>query len=175
MKSSVRLSKEAKRQQRIDNLPDANLRALVNAGKVASCTAIVYACKRFMGNLHEEARIGVQVRDLLYGMVLDGVKMAYLHVPNGGGRNRVNAAELKSQGVIAGAPDYLIMTASGVYCIELKKPKPPTERNPNPDPYKSLEEIQRYYREEMARVGIPYVVCTSVDEVKKQLNEWGIK
>ena len=52
-------------------------------------------------------------------------ELAWLfHVPNGGGRNPVEAAKLKGMGVKAGVPDlWLPVARHGVHglCIELKK------------------------------------------------------
>lgn len=45
------------------------------------------------------------------------------HIPNGGSRNRIEAANLKRQGVKAGVPDLCLPVASGKYhglYIELK-------------------------------------------------------
>ena len=46
------------------------------------------------------------------------------HVPNGGSRNKIEAARLKMQGVKAGVPDICLPVARGCYhglFIELKK------------------------------------------------------
>lgn len=42
---------------------------------------------------------------------LDRRKVLYTHVPNGGLRNRREAANFKRMGVKAGVPDYLIFTS----------------------------------------------------------------
>lgn len=56
------------------------------------------------------------------------------HIPNGGSRNRLEAANLKRQGVKAGVPDLCLPVASGKYhglYIELKygKNKPSEIKN----------------------------------------------
>lgn len=46
------------------------------------------------------------------------------HVPNGGSRNRIEAARLKAQGVKSGVPDIVLPAARGEYhglYIELKR------------------------------------------------------
>lgn len=46
------------------------------------------------------------------------------HIPNGGSRNRIEAARLKGQGVKAGIPDVFLPVAKGGYhglYIEMKK------------------------------------------------------
>jgi hypothetical protein len=45
------------------------------------------------------------------------------HVPNGGSRNKIEAAKLKRMGVKRGVPDVVLMVARGGFhgmCIELK-------------------------------------------------------
>ena len=56
------------------------------------------------------------------------------HIPNGGSRNRIEAANLKRQGVKAGVPDLCLPVARGRYhglYIEMKygKNKPSEEQN----------------------------------------------
>lgn len=46
------------------------------------------------------------------------------HIPNGGSRNRVEAARLKAQGVKAGIPDVCLPVPRGPFCglyIEMKR------------------------------------------------------
>lgn len=46
------------------------------------------------------------------------------HIPNGGSRNKIEAARLKMQGVKAGVPDLFLPVARGCYhglFVELKK------------------------------------------------------
>lgn len=53
------------------------------------------------------------------------LKMMY-HVPNGGSRNKIEAARLKAQGVKPGVPDIVLPVARGGYnglYIELKRTK----------------------------------------------------
>ncbi len=42
------------------------------------------------------------------------------HCPNGGSRNKVEALQLKAQGVVKGIPDLLILGNKGFSAIELK-------------------------------------------------------
>ena len=43
-----------------------------------------------------------------------------MHIPNGGYRRPVEAAILKSLGVVAGAPDIIAIHKGRCYCLELK-------------------------------------------------------
>lgn len=54
-----------------------------------------------------------------------------IHIPNGGKRNRREAARLRRMGVRAGIPDYFLHLPRGGWCglwIELKRPKTPGVR-----------------------------------------------
>jgi hypothetical protein len=56
------------------------------------------------------------------------------HIPNGGKRNRLEAARLKRQGVKSGVPDLCLPVARGKYhglYIELKYGKNKTSKNQN--------------------------------------------
>jgi len=54
---------------------------------------------------------------------LPGLDMLF-HVPNGGARNKITAAQLKAEGVKKGVPDLFLMAPRGGYhglAIELKR------------------------------------------------------
>ena len=64
------------------------------------------------------------------------------HIPNGGSRNRLEAANLKRQGVKSGVPDLCLPVARGGYhglYIEMKYGKNKTSENQN----KWLEALQK--------------------------------
>ena len=42
------------------------------------------------------------------------------HVPNGGSRNKIEAALMKAKGVISGIPDLIFIWAGRIYPFELK-------------------------------------------------------
>jgi hypothetical protein len=44
-------------------------------------------------------------------------------VPNGGSRHKLEAANMKKEGVLAGVPDILFVYKTKVYAIEMKAPK----------------------------------------------------
>jgi hypothetical protein len=61
-------------------------------------------------------RVTKRILDLIIGS-----DALYLHIPNGGKRDAREGARLKAQGVLAGAPDWLIITPDGrANFIELK-------------------------------------------------------
>lgn len=88
-----------------------------------------------------------------------------IHVPNGGSRNIVEAANMKKQGVVAGVSDLLLLVPRGGYgclCIEMK-----TKDGKQSD-------YQKQWQIESENANNKYVVCRTVehfiDEVKNYLN-----
>ena len=52
--------------------------------------------------------------------------MILFAIPNGGSRNPIEAVNLKSQGVVSGVADLILLTSNGVFsslCIEMKADK----------------------------------------------------
>ena len=85
------------------------------------------------------------------------------HIPNGGSRNKIEAANLKRQGVKAGVPDICLPVARsgfhGLY-IELK-----AGRN-------KATEKQREWLTALEREGYQAVVCYGWEEAKKAIEEY---
>lgn len=87
-------------------------------------------------------------------------------VPNGGKRNIREAERLKSQGVIPGVSDLILMIPKnglGSLCIEMKIEGGRQTIN------------QREWQEQVEKVGIKYEIARSIDEfmniINKYLNE----
>jgi hypothetical protein len=80
------------------------------------------------------------------------------HIPNGGSRDKREAARLKWQGVEAGAPDLFVIWSDGpeprVLFIECK-----TEKG-------RLSDEQKAWREDATRYGHDYLVARSLDDVR---------
>lgn len=51
-----------------------------------------------------------------------GTRLLMFHVPNGGFRSKVEAAQLKASGVLAGIPDILFIWKGRLYGFEFKRP-----------------------------------------------------
>lgn len=82
-------------------------------------------------------------------------------VPNGGGRNKLEAAIMKGEGVTAGVADMLLLVPSKQYhglCIEFKKEKTETSKRT----YQSPE--QKRWQAAVEAQGYRYAVCRSVSE-----------
>lgn len=85
-------------------------------------------------------------------------------MPNGGKRNRREAARFKAMGVRAGvADDVFIMPGAKVGFIELK-----VGRN-------TQEDSQLGFEADVTALGCEYVVCRSLGEVTAALEGWGIQ
>ena len=88
------------------------------------------------------------------------------HVPNGGSRNRLEAHNLKLQGVKPGVPDIVLPVARGQWhglYIELKR----TEKG-------RLSEAQKWWLEALTRAGYRAVCCkgwkAAQEEIIRYLN-----
>jgi len=85
------------------------------------------------------------------------------HCPNGGSRNKAEAAKLKQMGVKAGMPDLCLPVPKGIYnglYIEMKYNRG------------RLEESQKKMLKELAEVGHYCVVCYGTEEAIKILMEY---
>lgn len=82
------------------------------------------------------------------------------HIPNGGSRNHLEAANLKRQGVKAGVPDLCLPVPAGGFhglYIEMKFGKnKPTEK-------------QRWWLEQLEKQGYKAVVCWSAESAIKEI------
>ena len=86
------------------------------------------------------------------------------HVPNGGGRNLIEAAHLKAQGVKPGVPDICLPVPSGRYTalyIELKRRKGGV-----------VSDAQRGWIAALNRVGCRAVVCHGWDEAREEIERY---
>jgi len=87
-----------------------------------------------------------------------------IHCPNGGSRNLIEASKLKQMGVTAGVSDLILLYQQNGYgslCIELKDGK------------KGRQSKSQHYWEMVAMtLGNKYVICRSVDEFMKEVNEY---
>lgn len=89
---------------------------------------------------------------------------AMYHIPNGGSRNKAEAARLKAQGVRAGVPDICLPAARGCYhglYIELKR------RNGG-----RVSEAQRGWIEYLENAGYCARVCHGWDEARETIEKY---
>ena len=84
-------------------------------------------------------------------------------VPNGGSRNKAEAARMKDEGVTAGVADLILLTPNrfyGALCIEMKAAKG------------RQSDTQKQWQQEAEANGAKYVVCRSLDDFRRHINEY---
>jgi hypothetical protein len=86
----------------------------------------------------------------------------WFHIPNGGGRSRVEAAILAGLGVKAGVPDICIVHAGQVYFLELKSARG------------RLSDAQRAMLHSLTRSGARVGIAYSLDQVIGRLQGWDL-
>ena len=84
-------------------------------------------------------------------------RLLYFAVPNGGKRNRREAAQLNNQGLRRGVPDLFVIMDEGIEGWELK----------TPDGKQS--EDQKRWQAMLESFGIPYRLIRSIDDAKAVL------
>lgn len=107
----------------------------------------------------EEHGIQVAVATALRLAAAPGV--FYCSIPNGGKRNKREAARLKAEGVIAGAPDLLVIVRGVPMGLELK-----TDRGAQSDEQEAVEAAWN-------AAGGVYVVAHGLREALDCLTAWG--
>ena len=85
------------------------------------------------------------------------------HVPNGGSRNRVEAAKLKEMGVKAGVADLFLPCPKGIYCGLYIEMKYGSNRH---------TDKQKEFLADMAENGYFVVTCYSADDAIKAMEEY---
>ena len=90
----------------------------------------------------------------------------WFHVPNGGGRSKVEGAILKSMGTLAGVPDVLIIRPNGTVCFGEIKPGT-----------LGLSDSQQAFEQslyDLCFANARLDVWRSVDACKASLIKWGL-
>jgi hypothetical protein len=83
-----------------------------------------------------------------------------LSIPNGGSRNAMEAANMRKEGILAGAPDLLIIAERAVLFVEMKSPKGKQQMT------------QKEFQKNVERLGHIYKVCHSLMEFKFTVERW---
>jgi hypothetical protein len=101
--------------------------------------------------------------------ILEWIKLAApdvlaFHVPNGGLRSKPEAARLRWQGVLAGAPDLVFVAPGGrTFFGEVKTA---TGR---------LSAEQRAVHDAFVALGRPVAILRGIDDARAAFREWGIR
>jgi len=86
----------------------------------------------------------------------------FFHVPNQGIRKGNYANKLKRMGLKSGVSDLVFILPGGkVGCIELKRERGGSQTQPQKDFQKAVEKL-----------GCPYVLCKSLENVLDTLKKW---
>ncbi len=89
--------------------------------------------------------------------------LCWYHPANGGYRNPREAAKLKDMGVRPGVADLALILSDGrAAFIELKVGK------------NRQTDTQIAFQADCERLGAPYAVCRSLDDVETTLRAWGV-
>lgn len=86
------------------------------------------------------------------------------HIPNGGSRNKAEAARLKMQGVRAGVPDVCLPVARGGYhglYIELKRQRGGI-----------VSDVQKQWLEALRKAGYCAEICRGWDEAREVIETY---
>lgn len=86
----------------------------------------------------------------------------FFAVPNGGSRNKREAAIMKAEGITAGVSDLILNIPGGAYTqldIEMKSGS-------------SQSQAQRRYQRYAQAVGIKYIICKSFDGFKDEVTNY---
>jgi hypothetical protein len=109
---------------------------------------------------HPEATLQRNVLAHLSRRAMPGVW--YCHIPNGGYRGAIEAAIFKSLGVVAGAPDLLLIFSGQAYGLELKANK------------RRMSPQQTATHEQMKAAGAIVATATGLEEALSWLTLWGL-
>jgi len=99
---------------------------------------------------------------------LDMRGVCWFAVPNGGQRNKIVAAKLKSEGVKAGVPDICVIHDGMAYFLEVKKPKTADSGKG------TLSKVQKEFIAKIKEAGGEVAVVYSVADVIEACIDWNI-
>ena len=86
----------------------------------------------------------------------------WCHIPNGGWRSPVEAKIFKALGVVAGAPDLLIVADGRAYFLELKAP------------HGRISDAQHKCHQALWAAGVSVAVADNIDQALELLEGWQI-
>lgn len=81
-------------------------------------------------------------------------------IPNGGQRNALEAKIMKSEGVLAGFSDLIIIANNNVLFVEVKTK---TGRQ---------SELQKVFQANVEKLGFQYSVCRSLQDFQMTIEKW---
>jgi hypothetical protein len=114
-----------------------------------------------MSAAHPETALQIAVVGFL-AIALDPETIVF-HCPNGGRRDKREAAILKAMGTRPGVADLILLHRARAFCVELKDPSGGRQ---------SIDQLD--FAAHCATAGVPYAICRSVVEVEHVLRQWGL-
>lgn len=82
-------------------------------------------------------------------------RRCFFHVPNGGSRNKIEAAQLKASGVLAGVADMIFFWRGNAYAFEFKTPEG------------RQSEAQLNFMSSVVSQGVIYFIVRGFEDFKK--------
>lgn len=89
------------------------------------------------------------------------LKGLLFHIPNGGKRTKIEAAQFKGMGVVPGVSDFVFLYKQRAYLIELKKP----------DGKGVISEHQERFKEQVELHKFEHWFCNNIEEFKALIKE----
>jgi hypothetical protein len=84
------------------------------------------------------------------------------HTPNGGSRNKIEAANMKGLGVLAGVPDLTIVGDGKAYFLEVKAKSG------------RVQPSQHAFMDKLEANKIAHAVVRSIDDVRAFIEQYGL-
>lgn len=84
-------------------------------------------------------------------------------IPNGGSRNKIEAARMNGEGVTAGVSDLILLKSNrfyGALCIEMKTPTG------------TQSSAQKEWQKAVENAGNKYVICRSLEDFMHVINNY---
>lgn len=105
---------------------------------------------------HEESKIQ---QSAVMWFKLQFPHLVIFAVPNGGTRNKVEAAIMKSEGILAGVADLVLVGMGKVVFVEMKTPKG------------TQQDTQKEFQRKVQRLGHEYHICRSIEDFMQVCKE----
>lgn len=81
-------------------------------------------------------------------------------VPNGGSRNKIEAANIKREGALAGVSDLVIVAHKAILFVEMKDRKG------------HQQDTQKQFQCNIERLGHQYIICRSLKDFQMAVERW---
>jgi hypothetical protein len=132
-------------------------------GENAASAQIQAVCKHSSAVVQEHLAREEDLHRAIVGMLVVEMRagVIFMHPANGGYRSKAEAGRLKAMGVVAGAPDLLVIVDGRVHGLEIK-----TEKG-------RVSPAQKVMAERFAQAGAPFEVVRSVADARAVLRRWG--